>query len=240
MASFACQYAATHQAAKVIFMLIPNGIHDAHGRLLNCLDKAQAQALLTAKRLSDRGGEHRVISGSLKAMLECAIEACEKVERIHFIGSEQNTLLEELFTSLGSGTLLVDSLSGYTRSRRGRSEDAANIASFMKLSGLALSGAIKPEEFLLRLKDEGIVATLRVRRGESALELDCIAVQPGLPVDEYFDMSLAALMESESMAQETIEIVLSGCHDWILLSQVPVKYGFFKKPEGGSWLRSPQ
>jgi amino-acid N-acetyltransferase len=107
----ATQTAIALNAEKLILVSQAAGINDGDNNLLRNLSLPEVSDLKAT--LKNSGGEDSVIYGLLSA----AYQACRNnVDRVHLVGcSEDGTLLSELFTREGSGTLIMQNHSEVIR-----------------------------------------------------------------------------------------------------------------------------
>ncbi|MBI2453065.1 MAG: GNAT family N-acetyltransferase [Parcubacteria group bacterium] len=99
----ATELAIERKAAKLIYMTSHQGVIRKDGTLISSLTIENARRLLDVPSL---------ITGRARDKVFCAIKACEGgVPRVHIIsGHQEGTLLEELFTSEGCGTMIYAAL----------------------------------------------------------------------------------------------------------------------------------
>ena len=99
----AAELAAALGASKVIFLTDVAGVLDADKNLLSELSVLQAKDLIAQK----------VITGGMIPKVEACLRALAGVERSHIIdGRVPHTLVGELFTDRGVGTMITRGLSG--------------------------------------------------------------------------------------------------------------------------------
>jgi amino-acid N-acetyltransferase len=89
-------------ADKLVFLMDTDGVQDKKGKLAKELTIVQAQEML---------GKKRKLSDDVALFLPCAIRACEAgVARTHLISRHTDgSLLQELFSDEGIGTMVVES-----------------------------------------------------------------------------------------------------------------------------------
>ncbi len=99
----AAELAAALGASKVIFLTDVPGVLDANKNLLSELSVLEAKDLIAQK----------VITGGMIPKVEACVRALAGVERSHIIdGRVPHTLVGELFTDRGVGTMITRGLSG--------------------------------------------------------------------------------------------------------------------------------
>ena len=94
----AVDIAVEKKAHKLIFVTNVKGIFFPPDTLLRQLSVGDARKLLT---------EPKAVNGSMRGKLEASIRACNLgVDRVHIIGKEEGSLLLEIFTCDGVGTMI--------------------------------------------------------------------------------------------------------------------------------------
>lgn len=107
-------------AQKVIFMTHHNGVYQK-GEMASELTTEEAQTMLDANSAR----------GDMQKKLSAAICACQGgVERVHIINGRQGTLLQELLTAEGVGTMIFKK--GYQGIRPANIGDVSEIESLMR------------------------------------------------------------------------------------------------------------
>lgn len=172
------QVAAALKAEKLIIFTDDAGVLDEDGSLIREMTVRQALAKVA----------EQVISGHDADLLRAACDACVKgVRRAHIISYvKEGTLLEELFTRDGSGTLVSDD--NYEQIRRARVEDIGGILGLiqpLEEQGILVRRSremleTEIDRFVVAERDGTIVgcAALYAWPEESAGELSCFAVDP--------------------------------------------------------------
>jgi amino-acid N-acetyltransferase len=164
-------------ADKLVFLMDTDGVADKKGKLLKDLTIAEAQQILVGKRkLTDDVG----------LFLPCAIRACEAgVARTHLISRHTDgSLLQELFSDEGIGTMLVESTLNTLRAAT--IEDIGGIIELLR--PLEAEGILvrrnrelleqEIDRFVVLEHDHRIIgcAALYPFPDEAAAELACLAV----------------------------------------------------------------
>ncbi len=164
-------------ADKLVFLMDTDGVHDKKGKLLKELTIAEAQDVLSGKRK---------LAEDVGLFLPCAVRACEAgVARTHLISRHTDgALLQELFSSEGIGTMVVEST--LSTLRAARIEDVGGILQLLR--PLEEAGVLvrRNRELLEREIDRFVVlehdrrivgcAALYPFPDEAAAELACLAV----------------------------------------------------------------
>ena len=197
----ATQTAIALDADKLIFMMDTDGVADKEGVLLHELTAAEANKVLSGKRkLPDDVG----------LFLPCAVRACDAgVARTHLISRHTDgALLQELFSSHGIGTMVVESTLNTLR-------DATinDVGGILKLlQPLEAEGVLvrrsrellerEIDRFVVLVHDRHIIgcAALYPFTEEKAAELACLAIQPNYRDHGYGD-ALLNHMAAEAQAQ---------------------------------------
>lgn len=95
----AAKLAGTLKADKIIFMTPTGGVLDKAGNLIPKLTVKEAKELI----------KKGVATGGMIPKLEASIEAIKcGVKTAHIIGSGEHSILEEVFTSSGVGTMVTE------------------------------------------------------------------------------------------------------------------------------------
>ncbi len=211
--------AAALQADKILIYNDDGPIYDKSGTLYRQLTLKQCETFLSEK------AEHAPTSSYFS--LRAGYQACKKgVQRAHIISSsEDGTLLNELFTRDGSGTMVYRD--NYETTRPARLEDVAGILSLIspleekgilvKRSRELLENEIK--YFTVLEKDNLIIAcaALYPFTGSSAGELACVAV-----MKEYQKGGRARSMldyvekQATSLGLEAIYVLTTRTAHWFI------------------------
>jgi acetylglutamate kinase len=94
----ASHIARAMHAEKLIFLSNVSGIYRTDGSLISELNQVEAQQLIT----------DGTIHGGMIPKVAACLEALSTVSRVHIVdGREPHTLLRELFTDQGAGTMIV-------------------------------------------------------------------------------------------------------------------------------------
>ncbi|CAG0124950.1 amino-acid N-acetyltransferase [Rhodocyclaceae bacterium] len=176
----ATQTAIALDADKLIFLMDTEGVQDKKGELLRELTVADANAILASKRK---------LPDDVSLFLPCAVRACEAgVARTHLISRHvDGALLQELFSDIGIGTMLVETTLNILRDAT--IDDVGGILQL--LQPLEEEGILvrrgrellerEIERFVVLEHDHRIIgcAALYPFSDEKSAELACLAVQPG-------------------------------------------------------------
>lgn len=176
----ATQTAIALDADKLIFLMDTEGVQDKKGELLRELTVADANAILASKRK---------LPDDVSLFLPCAVRACEAgVARTHLISRHvDGALLQELFSDIGIGTMLVETTLNILRDAT--IDDVGGILQL--LQPLEEEGVLvrrgrellerEIERFVVLEHDHRIIgcAALYPFSDEKSAELACLAVQPG-------------------------------------------------------------
>lgn len=111
-------------AIKIVYITNYDGIFQSGGILIHEMDLAQARNMLELPG---------AVTQETRARLEVAIMACEQgIPRIHIIGSREGSLLKEIFTCDGSGTMIYESM--YQEIKPAKKSDVTKIFEAIKNS----------------------------------------------------------------------------------------------------------
>lgn len=142
-------------------------------------------------------------------------------------------MLDELFTSSGTGTMLVRQLDTYERIVRGVAGDRDRIMAFLADCGVFSDPrAIVPEDFVVLWEDDEIRATACLTQTGHAACLTSIAVSS----HQYFDSVVSRLIDQViALARKRnireLSVGLDFNQSWLLISQAFAEAGF--TPSGG-------
>jgi len=225
----AAETAVKSGASKLIYLCVVDGIHNSSDQLINRLDLEGAQALLIEERTSGKGPV-KVVTRSMRDRLESAIWACQQgVERVHFVsGTTSGLMLAELFTSIGTGTMVTHELKTYERVTSGTPEDRERITAFLSSCGIRSSvHEINPDNFIVLHEDDEIRGTICLTLTGQTGHLTYIAVSNHL----CFDETLTRLLKETiplAKAQSARELIISleRNQSWLLVSPVLSQTGF--------------
>ncbi|MFC2154167.1 acetylglutamate kinase [Candidatus Altiarchaeota archaeon] len=94
----AAELAVALKAKKIIFLTNISGVLDEKQELIGVLSEKEAEKLV----------EKKVIKGGMTPKVKAGLHALENgVEKCHLVKAEEDILLKEIFTSKGSGTMVV-------------------------------------------------------------------------------------------------------------------------------------
>ncbi len=178
-------------ADKLIFLMGTDGVTDKKGALISELTVAEAKAVLSGKRK---------LTEDLGLFLPCAVRACEAgVARTHLISRHvDGALLQELFSDVGIGTMVVEST--LSNLRNATINDVGGILQLLR--PLEEEGILvrrnrellerEIDHFVVMEHDRRIVgcAALYPFPDEAAGELACLAVQPSYRSQGYGELLL--------------------------------------------------
>lgn len=109
-------------AVKIVYVTNFDGIFGPERRLIHEMDIKQARELLN---------KPGTVTGEAKKRIEVALIACEqKILRIHIIGAREGSLLKEILTCYGTGTMIYKSM--YQEVRKAEKSDVAEIFGIIK------------------------------------------------------------------------------------------------------------
>jgi len=109
-------------AVKIVYITNFDGIFGPERRLIHEMDVEQARELL------NKAG---AVSGEARELVEVALIACEQgIPRIHINGARGGSLLEEILTCDGTGTMIYQSM--YQEIRKAKKSDVSEIFGIIK------------------------------------------------------------------------------------------------------------
>jgi amino-acid N-acetyltransferase len=205
-------------ADKLIFLGDTDGVHAKDGELLKELTVAEANKILSGKRkLPDDVGLY----------LPCAVRACEAgVARTHLVSRHTDgSLLQELFSDEGIGTMVVESTLNTLRD-----------ATIKDVGGiLQLLQPLEAEGILVRRSRELLeqeigrfvvlehghriigCAALYPFADEKAAELACLAVQPAYRDHGYGDVLLKHIAaRAQAMKLQKLFVLTTRTAHWFI------------------------
>jgi amino-acid N-acetyltransferase len=161
------------QAIKLIFVTNVGGVFYPRDTLLRQLSLEQVHNLL----------KNKAVTGAMRDKLEASINACKRgVERVHIIPGEEGSIIRELFTCDGMGTMIY-SKKPYEQVRKAEGEEIHVITEILRTAisksffDLAvLTEAI--ENFWVFAVDEDIQGCMHLTDHPEceAIEISCLAV----------------------------------------------------------------
>jgi amino-acid N-acetyltransferase len=205
-------------ADKLIFLTDTDGVHAKNGELLKELTVVEANKILSGKRkLPDDVG----------LFLPCALRACEAgVARTHLVSRHTDgSLLQELFSDEGIGTMVVESTLNTLRD-----------ATIKDVGGiLQLLQPLEEEGILVRRSRELLeqeigrfvvlehghriigCAALYPFADEKAAELACLAVQPAYRDHGYGDVLLKHIAaRAQAMKLKNLFVLTTRTAHWFI------------------------
>jgi amino-acid N-acetyltransferase len=205
-------------ADKLIFLTDTDGVHNKDGELLKELTVAEANKILSGKRK---------LPDDVSLFLPCAVRACEAgVARTHLITRHSDgSLLQELFSDEGIGTMVVESTLNTLRD-----------ATIKDVGGiLQLLQPLEAEGILVRRSRELLeqeigrfvvlehghriigCAALYPFADEKAAELACLAVQPAYRDHGYGDVLLKHIAaRAQAMKLQKLFVLTTRTAHWFI------------------------
>lgn len=206
------------QAEKLIFLTEQEGILDKQQQLLSNLTAQEARALLA---------EHTALPKQ-RPLLQTAIDAVEQgVARVQILsGSQNGSLIQELFTREGSGTSIARS--AFMRIREAQETDIADIIALIRpleergillyRSQSYLEQHIR--EFSVLQHDEQIYGCVALKTFSGSLkdaELACLVVSEHARKGRYGDALLAHIMKkAQELGKSRLFALSTQTTDWFL------------------------
>ena len=197
----ATETAISLHADKLIFLMSEPVYKDEEGRFIELLSEEQAEIFLRDKVIDD---------GSIYAPLAAGLRASGRgVARIHFINQgEDGSLMQELFSRDGVGTMLTDL--PFDDLRTATIDDVGGILELiqpLEEKGILVRRSrekleMEIDDYTVLIRDGAVIAcaALHVYPGEPAAELACVAVHEDYRnMDRGSDLYLKA--ESDAMAK---------------------------------------
>jgi amino-acid N-acetyltransferase len=202
----ATQTAISLHADKLIFLMSEAAYKDEEGQFIELLSEEQAETMLKDKNIDD---------GSVYAPLAAGLQASRKgIARIHFIDqSHDGSLMQELFSRDGVGTLLTDL--PFDDLRTATIDDIGGILELiqpLEEKGILVRRSREKLEmeigdYTVLIRDGTVIAcaALHVYPGEMAAELACVVVH-----EDYQKMAggrdLYLKAESDAIAKGVIKL----------------------------------
>ncbi len=172
--------AITLHAEKLILFAADEGLRSADGEIMPTMRPAEARACLNETELSPEN----------RRLLSAALKACDSgILRTHIIGHGlDGTLLQELFTRQGCGTLITKDTHAYEHLRAATIDDVGGILSLiapLEERGVLVHRPRKQLErdihrFTVIVRDGMIIAcaSLNAYELDNCAELACLVVHP--------------------------------------------------------------
>ncbi len=214
----ATQTAIALDADKLIFLMGTDGVTDKKGALISELTIAEAKSVLGGKRK---------LAEDVALFLPCAIRACEAgVARTHLISRHvDGALLQELFSDVGIGTMVVEST--LSNLRNATINDVGGILQLLR--PLEEEGVLvrRNRELLEREIDHFVVmehdrrvvgcAALYPFPDEEAGELACLAVQPSYRSQGYGELLLKHISaRAQTMGLHKLFVLTTRTAHWFV------------------------
>lgn len=177
---------------KIIYVTNYDGIFQSGKSLIHDLDIEQAKAILAS-------GE--VVSREMEEILDVSLMVCgQGVSRIHIIGSRSGSLLKELLTCDGSGTMIYDTM--YQEVRKAKEADVAGIFEIIKDSIKTTSITLESIKknignffvFAVDQQIRGCIMAKEASVGE-ALEIAYLSILPAYENPAIFKRLIAHVVE---------------------------------------------
>ncbi len=172
--------AITLHAEKLILFASDDGLRDSKGQLMTTMRPAEARDCLHSRELSPEN----------RRLLSAAVKACDSgTLRTHIIGhGSDGTLLQELFTRDGCGTLITKDTHAYEQLRAATIDDVGGILKLiapLEERGVLVHRPRKQLErdihrFTIIVRDGMIIAcaALNPYDEDNCAELGCLVVHP--------------------------------------------------------------
>lgn len=169
-----CLRGAAIEAKKIIFLTCSTGVFDQQKRLINEIASVELEKMTES--------DPDWISGDMALIVDAAICACKKgVERVHIIsGIAYGTLLKEIFSSEGTGTLVCGK-APYEKVRLAKPSEYETILDFfaheLPSQSISLSDmAVDHSDVAIYTLDGEISAAAIWKNGESHIEISHLAI----------------------------------------------------------------
>ena len=214
----ATQTAIALDADKLIFLMDREGVQDKQGALLRELTVADASQILSSKRK---------LPQDVALFLPCAVRACEAgVARTHLISRHlDGAILQELFSDIGIGTMLVESTLNILRGAT-----IADVGGVLQLlrpleeAGVLVRRGRELLEreighFVVLEHDHRIIgcAALYIFAEEQTAELACLAVQNNYRNLGYGDALLKhVLAQAQARGLHTLFVLTTRTAHWFI------------------------
>ncbi len=222
-------------ADKLIFITTSDGIYNNEQALLHQLDIA------SAKNIADTS----VIKGFMKHKLLLAIKACEEgIKRVHFISGHrhrENSLIKELFSTEGVGTMISANI--YQNCRKANNDDIAEIIRILAQDSFYHRADIKYistniNEFYVYAIDSDIHGCMKLVHSveTETLIIQTMAVQGILDdYDTTIKMAEAAISEAKNLCCKQLSVDIKQCPTWMIMDPAFYRLGFEQTPDTKIW-----
>lgn len=165
------QVAVEISATKLVYATNRDGIFDERKNLIHQITIEEAENILTQE----------LVTGGMRQKIEAAIMACkEGVSRVQIInGLRHGSLLKEIFTASGVGTMIYDGRNAYQLIRKARVSDIVPIVSILTQAQLATTIvfediASKINQFIVFDEDQLVRGCMLMREN---LEFEVLKVE---------------------------------------------------------------
>jgi hypothetical protein len=223
-------------ATKLIFCTGANGIFNSENKLIKQLDISDGEALLQKQQKRSS----YLVTGMMRDKLILALEACRQgIPRVHFINPNfRDSLLLELFSFAGVGTMVYIKESRYETVQKATSKDVGSIHRLLDKSGLPLEVDWLEkyiDDFYVFLIDDRPFACARLSSDSSSksASIDFFAAEnfENLDITSVFFTELLKFVP-EGITKITVSLI--NC-SYFLIHPVLSRCGFERHPTEHTW-----
>jgi amino-acid N-acetyltransferase len=229
----AARTAVSLNAAKLIYLVESDGLHDAEGQLLRQVSEKEAEQLFAARHADNE---------TIGDQLQQAIYACKQgISRTHIVDRRQaGSLLLELFSRDGIGSMI--SATPFDEIRKASIEDVAGILELiepLESAGVLAHRSrekleLEIDQFTLLLRDDVIIgcAAMYPFADEKVAEIACMAIHDNYRKEGRGDQLLASLeREAKRQGLKKLFVLTTHALHWFIergfqeakLDDLPVK-----------------
>lgn len=158
-------------AIKIVYVTNQDGVFQSGKLLIHEMDVQQVREMIAMPG---------VITQDMLKRVEVALMACEQgIPRIHIIGSREGSLLKEILTCDGSGTMIYDSI--YHGIRKAKKTDVSEIFEIIKESIKKTSAPLDLIErnigdFMIFAVDHQVHGCIMIKNDDKATEISYLGV----------------------------------------------------------------
>jgi len=216
------------QAHKLIFVTEVGGVYYPRDHLVRELNLEQVRDILSKKK---------AVTGSLRDKLQVAINACRRgIDRVHIIPGEEGSIVREIFTCDGMGTMIY-SKKPYVEVRKAESSEAHVIAEILRVaipdSFFALTALVEAIDdfWVLTIDGEPHGCLQLIDNPESkSVEISWLAVVPDDDTDALKSLLHRALNHAILKKRKIVYLDTAKNIPWLPLYPWFFELGFMKSP----------
>jgi isopentenyl phosphate kinase/N-acetylglutamate synthase-like GNAT family acetyltransferase len=225
-------------AVKVVYVTKQDGLFRSKDSIISEMNIAEAREMINHP--------DELVTLDMRGRMEAAVKACEAgIYRVHIIGSREGSLLKEILTSEGSGTMIYDRK--YKSSRKAGTDDAVDIFEVIRESIRQTADSMSLEFIVSNINHFQVFTVDDQIHGCVMVKID-----PSGSTSEISYLGVSSVYESPAMLRQLVDLALSKIPKgvkrvtldpekntiWLGIYPWFKKMGFAKSSQLGKWTKT--